>query len=540
MAPTLGGLTPLSTGPFKGVFTSNDPYDATPDLLHAAVNSYIPDATNGSGIYQRPAFGQNDLVDGARVGEGWTHLMRDGTAYNFEISGGKIFRVSSAFSKTDVSPVGITIDSTPNTRVFMQSYNDTLIVTDGVNRPWYGTNLGATPITGTYIQMTTAAGAWTAFGRPTLFAGVLVFIVKSPAAGAASAARISIVWCEPGTQATGYEQTGYTNFANIIQTSSRQLSAIHGTNFGLYYWRDTEIGVASGIVDGSFNSTNTQAAVSTSVGCPFPATVQQYGDTIFFVDQGGHAQRLTIGGGVIGDDDSNAQMWVQMRGVVAGLAQLATHSPALLQTSVAVIHPELALYVVALYTVTLSGGYYFGPPTMYVFDARTGNYVGTWQLGAGNNIAGLCQMTDANGILRFVALASNGVEAANIYIWPMTLVAAATWSDAVVAQTVSWTTMPLGYSESLLWDAGNTAQAVVMTQSAATLALQTPNTASTSMGSVTPIASADGTYRNVWGVDIHAARGIQATITPTLGAAQVGLQRFTMLATASLATAVDA
>lgn len=533
----LGQPTLLATGPFKGVFQTTDPFDADPSYLHSCTNSYIPDAANASGIFQRPAFSRSATTVGSpRATNGFTITLRSGTSYNFVASGGVLYRVDGDLDVvTDVTPVGVTIDNGLTTRVFFNSYNDTLIVTDGVNRPWYGTNLGATPITGTYIQATTAAGAWTAFGQPTTFAGVLVFMVKSPAAGSAAKARVSIIWCEPGDQTIGYEQTGYTNFANIIQTSPKLLTGIFGTNFGLYYWRDSEIGVATGIVDGSFNSTATHAAVSSSIGCGASATIRRYGEMLYFADQFGRPQRLPIGGQV-----AEPQMWVQARAVIEAQTSAAGYATAITNCAVGEVDPNLNLYLVAPYASGSFGVNNFPPTVMLAFDAKSGTYIGTWTVSNGCEITGLCQMTNTNGAATLVALAYATVGGPPNRIWSLTRLSAASWSDSGTAQAVAWTTMPLGYSDTVVWDAGNTAQAVVMTASAATLTLQTPNTSSTSQGAVTPISSSDGTYRNVWGVDIHAARGISATITPTLGASQVGLQRFTMLATASVATVLDA
>ena len=38
----------------------------------------------------------------------------------------------------------------------------TMVVTDGVNRPWVASNLSSTPITGTYIDFDGMGTAWVA------------------------------------------------------------------------------------------------------------------------------------------------------------------------------------------------------------------------------------------------------------------------------------------------------------------------------------------------------------------------------------------
>lgn len=544
MAMKLGEPTTLRSGPWRGVLTTKDPYDQAEDLLYDAVNMILPDPSRAGGMYSRGGFvlGTGATMGSKNTATGWLHIMRDGTKYNFVIQDGKVFRVAADSSaRTDVTPVGVTIDSGTDVRVYMQSYNDTLIVSDGVNRPWYGTNLGATPITGTYIQMTTAAGAWTAFGQPTIFSGVLVFIVKSPAAGAASKARVAITWCEPGDQTLGYEQTGYTDFANIIQTSSRQLFAILGTNNGLYYWRDTEIGIAQGIADGSFASTATYAAVSTNIGCVAPATVLRYQDTIYFCDQLGRPQRLPIGGSV-----QEPQMWLQMREVVEGAVDDYANLQAVLEyRAVAGIDPLSNVYVVAPYPSSQT----LLPTVAYAFDAKTGTYVGRWLMGVstvlnGVYIKGFGPFNNSVGLgADCLCLLSGSTSGGTDTVYGVLASPAANLRDTgyTSANTRAIITNPLGYQANVVYNCGQTLSAVTTGTDDVTFTTTTPYGANTAAGGLrTPNSSSDNTYRVVVGTDIPAARGITVTVTASTGGTpNWGVQRVELIAVPSLAGPED-
>lgn len=530
MAPKLGEPTILQSGPWTGVFTTADPFDTSSGDLHSAMNCYIPDATNGSGAYARPAW--MSFEAGGTMGTGnmcatpWRHVMRSGTTYNFVASKGKIFRVDfAANTVTDVTPVAPTISSSNTVRIYMQSYNDTLIVSDGVNKPWYGTNLGATPITGTNIDIDTAAAAWSAYGQPTVFGGSLVFIVNTYAGAGAPLPRVSIVWCEPGAQATGYVQTGYTDFANIIQTSSRPLTAILGTNNGLYYWRDNEIGIAQGIVDGSFASTATYAAVSTAIGCVAPATVQRYSDIIYFADQAGRPQRLPIGGKLADD-----QMWLQMRSVVDTFAPMSN----LPYLGCAAIDAERNLYLCASNPSGAAAD--TSPTVMYAFDTKTGNYVGIWTVSSGTGgtsqtagvpIKGLgtvfSLLADATGsdVLGAVTDVFGSSGSLQTYISQiMRPIGGTGYYVDVTRPGVSWpqpcsvSTAPLGYASDVTWNAGQVLTVVQLSLHTVDVTVQTPYTAATLVGTPTPNASSDGTYRVVVGMDVWAARGITVTVAP--------------------------
>lgn len=143
----------FACGPFRGVRYTSEPFDDRPDMLNQAVNLYLPDPLNGCAAYSRPGFEWYIEDTNGNAPNGFhLHVGTNGTAYNFAFAGGKLFRnadgpVSQGF--VDVTPANVDIDA--SAPVYAVSLGDSIIVNDGVNPPWIGTNLGSTPITGANI-----------------------------------------------------------------------------------------------------------------------------------------------------------------------------------------------------------------------------------------------------------------------------------------------------------------------------------------------------------------------------------------------------
>src|SRR5437868_5549947 len=79
----------LTSGPFKGVDSTTDPFDDTPDFLIDLVNGYIPDVIKGSGAYARPGTvltnPSNQLGGPNHQGQCiYHHTALDGTEYRFK------------------------------------------------------------------------------------------------------------------------------------------------------------------------------------------------------------------------------------------------------------------------------------------------------------------------------------------------------------------------------------------------------------------------------------------------------------------------
>lgn len=256
-----GGPQTYVSGPYKGVRTTFDPFDDPGDLLVDAKNLYIPDPAGASGIYARPGFassiGGAQLYSGAENFRGqciYSHPMLSATRINFLVHGGRLFRVDASLTTaTDVTPVGVTIDSDSTTRVSMVSVLDQLVVNDSVNRPWIGTNLTSTPITGTYIDYDGAGVAWIA-RAPFYYGGAAIFPLIS-VNGIARGEDLS--WCEPGQADIGYQQATFDNNWTLATANAGPIYGGVGTNTAFYYFRQASIGAATGVVDVNLASTAT-------------------------------------------------------------------------------------------------------------------------------------------------------------------------------------------------------------------------------------------------------------------------------------------
>src|SRR5262245_4103729 len=94
--------TTLQAGTWKGVRDTVEPFDDTPDLFVDATNLFIPDPLGGSAAFSRPGFGllhnKQPLLTSEVPFRGqlvYTHIAVDGTAYNFLVMAGRLFRVSN-------------------------------------------------------------------------------------------------------------------------------------------------------------------------------------------------------------------------------------------------------------------------------------------------------------------------------------------------------------------------------------------------------------------------------------------------------------
>src|SRR5215471_17855710 len=396
------GTGPLVSGPWKGVFDTVDPFDlgASDNKLAQAKNCYIPDAQGGSGVYARngfaPAHGWTPLttsVLGPLYGQAvYAHHMLDGTVLNFVVVGGKLLRLDSAgaTTATDVTPPLPITMNTGNTPVYLTSMvaniggvtQTVLIVSDGNVRPWVGTNLTSTPITGTYIDYDGAGVEWTAYGQPVVWQGALFCILKSVGG---VARREDIGWSEPGDPFTGWQQPASDNNMTLVLAgapvaSGGPLTAIVPTNVALYYFRAHSIGAIAGAID-ALTTANTLDVISFNIGTTACRTIQQFGTAMFFADNWGRPYMLHPG-------NPPMPIWKQMRNVVRNWG--SNGADQLQYVSSSVIEPTHNLYLVALRVADLVGhGMEVPPKTIYAFDALTGNYMGEWTIWERNDDGGI-------------------------------------------------------------------------------------------------------------------------------------------------------
>lgn len=561
--------TILYTGPWKGVKDSRDPYDDAPDYLVDLKNCFIPDPQGGSGVYARRGFGiLNIQVPYSGKGQAvFSHVVNT-TVTDFIVAGGKLYRANNGHTLfTDVTPaIGVSISST-STRVYLTTFGEQLVISDGVNQPWIASDLQSTPITGTVIDyngtgIPWSGDPWSAFGQPVVYAGSLVFIINEVGG---IKQRTTITWSAPGNPAQGYQQDdGATNSFDyswtLEQTSAHPIYALAGTNVALFYFRDNSIGALAGTPGPDFQGSATHDIVSVNVGCLQSATVQQYGQTIFFCDDLGRPYALQPGSAPI-------PIWLLMREVVN--TSTSQYPGATAKVACATIHPNLNLYIAAIYSP--DAGVANPPIQAVVFDVKTLAYVGRWTIRNGATWEALGILNNAGGYDELVVLGNepaysgggflitteagdiitteSGIEWGTVptntartgVIWGMDATVGdgdpITSEDGLFILTsedgieitsenevISWqddglpperllTTQRMGYASDVVWNAD---MATVITESPAPceIAVLTPTTVTTLEGTPQPFVSYDGTYRLVAGLNTQG-RGAQMTVSPT-------------------------
>jgi len=527
-------MTALTFGPPLGVRNTTEPYDdaALGDYLQDAQNCYFRDPQLLSGAQARPGFSAGASGSGHHAQGAHRHATGSTSPpnVNFMVSNGRLYSLGSNLSvSADVTPVAVTID--PSARVSFVSVGTSIIVTDGVNRPWIGTNLTSTPITGAYIDIDGAAGAWKA-STLTVYQGSVAFLVTAAPAGASVTPSVGIVWSEPFQPAVGYLQSGYANFANIIEQSRDILYAIRGTNIGLFYWRRSSIGMLSGPLY-SFTTTPTGDSRSDNVGSVTPWSIAQFGDNLFFNDQIGRAWMMPLTG-------KPQPIWKQMSAVVATIPSAALGISQLQLQATGVIIPEIDAYATCVWTNDGTGT---RAAKFDVFDGQTGNYFGRWMLTVtlttGYEVDILCQMGGTDGVVYFVLFGKTGDDC--YYLNP---VEAGVWVDATnTGAPLAYIETPrLGYAAGVVYlaDTATTVTLGAGVSNALTVSTPYQNPAIGSGTAVAANSSSDSTYRTVFGIDICAARGMQFAVVPSrTTSAQWGFQRLEVPAVTSKAGPED-
>ena len=364
------------------------------------------------------------------------------------------------------------------------------------------------------------APPWSAFGQPCIYAGALFFIANVLSS---VSSRDTILWCEPNQPTVGYEQTGYADFWNLIQDSPNPIFALGATNLALYYWRDRSIGTIVGAPGANFQSTATHDSVSTSTGTRSPGALAQFGDTFFFVDTQGRPWKFSSG-------TTPEPIWLQMRQQWIDNAAGAAAPNYIQFTACGAIHPELNLYLVAIWTPDVV--YTKLPVDVYAFDAVTGTYEGRWQVTVttGIGVGAIGTVRDGNRNLNLCIIGNNAAGSPGYptnpgYVWIQYSINDGNWKDNSVVPQIQAVTSKIGYGTDVTWNARK-ATIIAMSNAPVNVTVQTPYTSSSTEGSaLSPGASQDSTFRIPIGLDIRSARGMQFTISPTTAASQWGIEQ---------------
>lgn len=282
-------MVPLKAGPWRGMRYSRWSGQADATLAYYAYNGYVDAAGPGAAYRGRPGRYRLSSTQMGSGGPGqlvYQFTKNTGTQYTVLIAGGKFYTFNWAtstptevLSAADFAAASITLSATA--RCFAVTFNNTLVVSDGVNVPWTWdgtTNGGLTKLTNCPVL----------FGQPTVRVGKLFGIKDTD--------RVSLVWSEENAANTGYEAGGYSNIWALIQQGSDPLFAIRATNDGLYYWRQRSIGVIRGEFGADFQTSNTFDAVSNLIGTRSPRGLLYWNNTFYFPDEYGRPWAMQPGG----------------------------------------------------------------------------------------------------------------------------------------------------------------------------------------------------------------------------------------------------
>ena len=390
----------LRAGPFRGVTDTLDPLSARSDRLLAARNARIPDAANGSAIGQRRGY---IGAAGALTGRGqavFHHRRLDGSLDRYLVVGGKLYTWDGAATYTDVTPVGITLHAT--NPVFITAFFDELVITDGANQPWvYTPDDGSADL----IQAFADSRPWTAQGPAVVYSGKVFFILKRHGVGLTEGAQNALLWCEEGDVREGYQQANFDNVWELTQTSSESLTCLVAEEGALVYFRENGIGYITGAVARDFVTAATRDTISSTIGTNAPAAVISVNRAIYFPDLDGKLHRLTVGGG------APDPLWAPMRHAVETTGASVSQAD-LIATARAGYHEGEQLLLMTLWD----------EETIYVFDATTGDYQGTWALNAiagqaGEAVHAMGRSVDADELDTFLILGTRGAGATEGIVW---------------------------------------------------------------------------------------------------------------------------
>ena len=282
----------MPIGPYLGMRDSLDPTASVPELARLLRNVYPKEPDLNGRCVGRPGFSQL----GAQLGGGgdvqflgqFTTLA--GVEYTIAIVGGKFYTLNwsnstwtEVVTAANFSSASITVSS--SARFYAVVFANTMVFTDGVNKPWTWTGAsgagGLTPLTNAAV----------AFGPLAVYYAKLVMIKNTD--------RSAIIWSEEAAANTGYEAGGFNNAWTLGQTDQNPLTCVLAANESLYVFRDASITEIFGEVTPDFSSTGTRESVSSTVGTRSPGSVFFVGRNILFADNRGRTHMIRPGGGVV-------------------------------------------------------------------------------------------------------------------------------------------------------------------------------------------------------------------------------------------------
>jgi len=333
---------------YAGMRDSLDPTTADPRKAFLLQNVYPADTFLGAAVIGRPGFTQL----GAQLGQvGFRNVQRcyqftklDGTQYTIAFCGGLMYTLNWGTNTWTNVPLGGGAALDKSATVYCVTFNNKVVVSDGVNLPWTWDGT-------TFAVLTNAA---IAFGPIAVYYAKLFLITASN--------RLQFIWSEENQENTGYVTGGYNDAWVFGQTKQDALWLLFATNERLYVFRSRSITAVSGQVNPDFASAGTREAVSETIGTNSPNAAVYYEDRIYFLDAQGRPYVIDVAGG------SFSPLWADLRETLAVVPR--TFLPQALGAS----SPQMQMAFHALRTSVQDPAI----ETIITVDTRTNLIAGLW------------------------------------------------------------------------------------------------------------------------------------------------------------------
>ena len=281
----------IRSGPWKGMRDAQEPESADPQYAKLIQNAYASNVDIGlrciTGIPGFALAGTQLGSVGARTCQWIGQFARtNGTTQSLVIVNGALSEYNwgantytTRLTNAQITGAGATLSTTAT--VYCVVYNDLLIVSDGVNKPfqWDGTSGGG---------VTLLSNAPICYGQPVIYSEKLMMIK--------AAERDTFVWSEEGQPNVGYEAGGYLNVWGIGGAKAERLVALAPRNETLGVIRERSTTEIAGQVATDFKTTATRASVSEKIGTTAPGAVLVLDEGTLSVDAFGRPQFWPKGG----------------------------------------------------------------------------------------------------------------------------------------------------------------------------------------------------------------------------------------------------
>lgn len=303
--------TAKSSGPWKRMRYALDPERAAePDTLYWAHNM-VPASPNGgpyirrkkdfyynvgSSVSDAPLFLHTYEKAGAtsRVLVGLLDASTArGALYEAQSNAGDI-TLSVVLSTAVLSAAGVSLRGGKPANIGGQVVFGADPTTSALPFVWNGTSGG-----GISALTNAPAGA----SLPTIMAGKIFF---------READGYSIAWSEELANNTGYAAGGFSNVWSLTQQGQSTIRHLYGTNEGLYYFRESSIGLIRGAVTTDFTAAAQHDDVSLELGV-VNQQVLDFNDRFWFFDTEGRPWMLPRGGRPVPIWEHASLLWPQDR-----------------------------------------------------------------------------------------------------------------------------------------------------------------------------------------------------------------------------------